>query len=82
MNAAPRFRVGASRKAGLRVQMLPGENERDRVLTTDEESRYLKATAAAGDSILAAHARALEGIRAQLRVRYQLNRTIRFCFGT
>ena len=47
--------------------MLPGENERDRVLSADEESRYLKATAAVGESILAAHARALDGIRAKLR---------------
>src|SRR5438309_555700 len=51
----------------LRRMLLPGENERDRVLSSAEESRYLKATAAVGESILAAHARALDGIRAQLR---------------
>ncbi len=49
----------------IRIQMLPGENERDRVLTASEESRYLKAVATVGESILAAHARALNGLRAQ-----------------
>ncbi len=29
--------------------MLPGENERDRVLTEDEESRYLTAAAKGGN---------------------------------
>jgi integrase len=61
------FEWGVLEKPALRVQMLPGENERDRVLNGAEESRYLKATAAVGESILAAHARALDGIRAQLR---------------
>jgi integrase len=61
------FEWGLLDKPALRVQMLPGENERDHVLTGEEESRYLKATAAVGDSILAAHARALDGIRAQQR---------------
>jgi integrase len=61
------FEWGHLDKPGLRVQMLPGENERDRVLTAEEESRYLKATAAVGDGILAAYARALDGLRAQLR---------------
>src|SRR4051794_34409992 len=61
------FEWGHLEKPGLRVQMLPGENERDRVLTAEEESRYLKATAAVGDGILAAYARALDGLRAQLR---------------
>jgi len=55
-DTAPRFRVGHLDKPCLRVQMLPGENERDRVLTAEEESRYLKATAAVGDGILAAYA--------------------------
>ena len=48
----------------IRVQMLPGENQRDRVLMNEEESHYFKATIAVGDAILAAHAKALEGIRA------------------
>ncbi len=61
------FEWGVLEKPGLKVQMLPGENERDRVLSADEESRYLKATVAVGESILAAHARALDGIRAKLR---------------
>jgi integrase len=45
--------------------MLPGENQRDRVLTNDEEARYFQATISIGDAILAAHAKALEGIRAK-----------------
>jgi integrase len=61
------FEWGVLDKPALKVQMLPGENERDRVLSSAEESRYLKATAAVGESILAAHARALDGIRAHLR---------------
>ncbi len=50
-----------------RVEMLPGENHRERVLTADEEARYLNAAAAIGDNILAAYRRALEGIRATQR---------------
>jgi integrase len=61
------FEWGVLEKPALQVQMLSGENECDRVLSGAEESRYLKATAAVGESILAAHARALDGIRAQLR---------------
>lgn len=49
----------------IRVQMLPGENRRDRVLTNDEEARYFQATVSVGDAILAAHAKAREGIRAK-----------------
>ena len=47
--------------------MLPGENQHDRVLSGDEESRYLKGAIAVGEGILRTYARALEGIRAQLR---------------
>jgi integrase len=50
-----------------RVEMLPGENHRETVLTQDEESRYLSGTATVGDDILTAHAHALDGIRARLR---------------
>lgn len=50
-----------------RVEMLPGENHRDRVLTTEEEASYLTAAAAIGDNILDAHRRALDGIRATQR---------------
>ena len=61
------FEWGLLEKPALRVQMLPGENERDYVLTAEEETRYLKGAAAVGEAILSAHARALDGIRAQLR---------------
>ncbi len=47
-----------------RVEMLPGENHRDRVLSADEETRYLNAAATVGQSILDAYRRALDGIRA------------------
>lgn len=50
-----------------RVEMLPGENHRDRVLTGEEETRYLNSAATVGDNILDAHRRALEGIRATER---------------
>lgn len=50
-----------------RVEMLPGENHRDRVLTADEEAKYLEAASAVGQSILDAHQRALDGIRAMER---------------
>jgi integrase len=50
-----------------RVRMLPGENQRERVLTSEEESRYLEAAAAIGERSLRAYDRALEGIRATLR---------------
>lgn len=50
-----------------RVEMLPGENHRDRVLTADEEASYLKAAATIGDNLLDAHRRALDGIRATQR---------------
>jgi integrase len=50
-----------------KVEMLPGERHRERVLTQDEERRYLDACAVLGDSILEAYCRALEGIRATQR---------------
>jgi integrase len=59
------FEWGILERSPLRVQMLPGENQRDRVLTSDEESRYFKATIEIGDSVLASYAQALEGIRAR-----------------
>ena len=54
-------------KALPKVEMLPGENHRDRVLTGDEETRYLEATAAVGEAIQEAYRSALEGIRASVR---------------
>jgi len=50
-----------------KVEMLPGENHRDRVLAADEETRYLEGATAVGEAILQAHAAALEGIRATIR---------------
>ncbi len=48
------FEWGLLEKPGLRVYVLPGENERDRVLSAEEESRYLKAIAALGENVRAA----------------------------
>ena len=45
--------------------MIPGENERDRVLTDDEESRYLSAATKVGANIEEAYRRALGGLRAR-----------------
>jgi hypothetical protein len=42
-----------------KVEMLPGENHRDRVLTADEEERYLEGTAAVGTAIQQAYVSAL-----------------------
>jgi len=54
-------------KALPKVEMLHGENHRDRVLTADEEARYVEATAAVGEAILCDYRSALEGIRATMR---------------
>jgi integrase len=56
---------GKTEKMPPKVHMLPGENERDRVLTDDEESRYLAAAAKVGANIEEAYRRALTGLRAQ-----------------
>jgi integrase len=50
-----------------RVRMLPGENRRERVLTPDEERKYLEAAAGVGHELEEAYMRALEGIRATKR---------------
>lgn len=42
------FEWGLLDKPGLRIQMLPGENQCDRVLKAEEEARYLKAMASVG----------------------------------
>jgi len=55
---------GKIEKVPPKVQMLPGENERDRVLTDEEEARYLTAAAQVGASIVEAYHRPLTGIRA------------------
>jgi len=58
---------GKSEKAAPRVQLLPGERRRERVLSPTEEAAYLKATQQIGEGILEAYERALEGIRATAR---------------
>lgn len=58
---------GKVEKVLPRVRMLPGERHRDRVLSADEEARYLMAATAIGNGILEDYQRALEGIRATVR---------------
>jgi integrase len=58
---------GKVEKVLPRVEMLPGENHRDRVLSADEEARYLEAATTIGEGIERAYQRALEGIRATKR---------------
>jgi integrase len=58
---------GKVEKALPKVEMLPGENHRERILNSDEESRYLEAAAAIGKDIQESYQRALTGIRATLR---------------
>jgi integrase len=50
-----------------KVRMMPGENQRERVLTLEEESRYLEAAASIGEGQMRAYNRALKGIRATVR---------------
>jgi len=50
-----------------KIEMLPGENHRDRVLTKAEDERYLEATLVIGQGIEDAYRRALLGIRATVR---------------
>ncbi len=56
---------GKTEKAPPKIQMLPGENERDRVLTRDEERPYLEAARKVGADIEEAYQRALTGTRAK-----------------
>ena len=56
---------GKTDKVPPKIQMLPGENERDRVLTEDEERRYLAAAKRIGVDIEDAYQRALAGVRAK-----------------
>lgn len=57
---------GKVEKAPPKVEMLPGEKHRDRVLSAEDEARYLDAATAIGNALLASYQRALEGIRATL----------------
>ncbi len=56
---------GKTDKVPPKIQMLPGENERDRVLTEDEERRYLAAAKRIGADIEEPYQRALAGVRAK-----------------
>ena len=56
---------GKTERVPPKVQMIPGENERDCVLTDDEESRYLTAATKVGANIEEAYRRALGGLRAR-----------------
>jgi integrase len=58
---------GKVEKALPKVEMLPGENHRDRVLSADEEAQYLDAAGTIGEVILESYGRALGGIRANKR---------------
>jgi hypothetical protein len=58
---------GKVEKALPKVERLPGENHRDRVLSLDEEKRYLDATVQIGENIEATYRTALQGIRALRR---------------
>jgi integrase len=58
---------GKVEKLPAKVSLLPGERRRERTLSADEENGYLKAAGQIGDSILEAHEKALQGIRATQR---------------
>jgi integrase len=55
---------GITAKALARVRMIPGEAHRERVLTADEEAKYLKAASDVGDAVESAYFAAQRGIRA------------------
>jgi integrase len=50
-----------------KVRLLAGENQRERVLTAEEEAAYLNATAQLGEGIEEGYRTALAGIRATVR---------------
>ncbi len=50
-----------------RVRLMGGENHRERVLTLEEERKYLEAASDLGPALMDAYSRALEGIRAVKR---------------
>jgi len=50
-----------------KVEMLPGENHRDRVLSEQDQTNYLEAAVSIGHGIEKDYARALTGIRATMR---------------
>jgi integrase len=58
---------GITDKALVKVRLQPGELRRSRVLTADEEQRYLAGARAVGDALIRAYEKALGGIRATQR---------------
>jgi integrase len=58
---------GKMNVAPPKVKMLSGENHRERVLSHDEEARYLAATSDVGRDLIERYERALHGLRATLR---------------
>ncbi len=58
---------GTVEKLPAKIALVPGERRRERVLSDSEEQAYLKAAGEIGDSILEAHGKALQGIRATQR---------------
>jgi integrase len=58
---------GKLEKVPPKIEMLPGERHRDRVLSFEEETCYLNATTTVGECIQESYRRALEGIRATMR---------------
>jgi len=58
---------GKVEKLPAKISLVPGERRRERVLSQDEEKAYLNAAGEIGDSILEAHEKALQGIRATQR---------------
>jgi len=58
---------GKVEKLPAKIALVPGERRRERVLSEIEENAYLKAARDIGGSILEAHEKALQGIRATQR---------------
>jgi len=50
-----------------KVEMIPGENRRDRILSPEEEARYLEGATVVGNEIEDDYRRALTGVRATVR---------------
>ena len=50
-----------------RVRMLPGENHRERILSPDDEAKYLEAATDLGYALTEAYQKALAGLRAVMR---------------
>jgi len=64
---------GKVEKVLPKVEMLPGENHRDRVLSEEEETRYLEGATVLGNHIQQSYQLALDGIRATMRGEQPIN---------